>query len=157
MRYALAGTVVVTLGTFRYLDAACLTMATEEGLGSGVNEVHTVDAHEVVVETHGKRIGDSHETALSIGFHIIFFAADVHHDIPGLRGTEVEVCTTLLVHLRECVTGDGSLCCDGICGYFDFLVCYGQIGRTFGFETEVSCHGLTVAATQFAISCRIEV
>ena len=113
---ALLRTVVIAFATLGNLNAACFAVAAEEGLGGGVDEVDTIDIHEIVVEARHKRVGDSHEVAFAIGLHVIFLAADVDNDLTGIGGCNAEIGTAFLVNLRELIARNGGLGNEGICG-----------------------------------------
>ena len=101
-----------------------------------------------------ERIGNSHPAPLSVRLHIIFLAADVEHHLTGLRSLDTEICTSLLVHLRELIAGNGCLCDKGILRNF-YLLWHLDI-RTLRLIAEESCYSLTITATQLTIACRIE-
>ena len=154
---ALLRTVVVALGTLRHLQTARFAVAAEEGLAGGIDEVHALDVHEVIVEAHGQRIGDCHEAVLAVGLHVILLAADIYDDFLGLGCMNAEVGAALLVHLGEGVAGDGGLGCDGILGHLNlFSLCNGHLGP-FGLESELTGYGFAIAATQLAIAGGVEV
>ena len=112
--YALLWTVVVALFTLRNLDTTSLTIATEEGLGSRVDEADTIGLHEIVVESRNQRVGDSHEVTLAIGLHGIFLTTDVDNHLAGFRSRYAEIGTTFLVDLGEFIARNGGLSDKGI-------------------------------------------
>ena len=148
-------TVVVALGTFGHLKASRLAVAAKIGLTGGVDEVHPIDVHEIVVEAHGQRVGLGHKATLAVGQHIILLAADVDHHLTGLWSLNAEVGAALLVNLGEFVAGDGILYRHGI-GRHLYLLGHLDEG-TLGLETQVAGHGLTVATAQLTIASSIEV
>ena len=90
---ALLRTVVVALRSLGYLKTTALTIATEIGLGSGINEVHAIDIQEIIVEAYGQRIGNSHEDAIALRLHVVLLTANIHNDLLGLRSLDAEVST----------------------------------------------------------------
>ena len=64
--HSLLRTVVVALGSLGNLDTASLAVAAEEGLGGRVDEVHTANVHEIVVETNHQGISHSSPTSLTV-------------------------------------------------------------------------------------------
>ena len=152
---ALLRTVVITLRTLRNFKTTSLAVATEIGLRCRIDEVDTLDIHEIVVETYRQRIGNSHETALTIGLHIIFLTADVYNHFAGLRSVDAEISTTLFVNLRKLVARNGVLYCYCIGRNFNTL--WHLDIRTLRLESQMTCHGLTITATELAIACCIKV
>ena len=148
-------TVVVALGALGHFDTTALAVATEIGLTGRVDEVNAVDVHEVIVETHGQRIGLGHEATLAVGLHRVFLAADVDHDLAGLGCIDIEIGATLLVDLRELVAGDGVLDGDGVGGHHD-LRGYLHL-RPPGFEAQVTGDGLAIAAAQLTVAGSVKV
>ena len=144
VRNALLRTVVVALGAFGHLKAASLTVAAEVGLRGGIDEVHAVDVHEIIVETYGQRVGNSHEGTLSVGLHVVLLAADVDNDLAGLRSLDAEVGPALLVNLRELIAGNGVLHSHGIGRHLNLLRHVDV--RTLRLKAEVTGHGLSIAA-----------
>ena len=153
--YALLRTVIVTLRAFGNLDAASLTVATEEGLCAWVDEPHAVDFHKIVVEAHGQRVGDGHEVSFAIGLHVVLLAADIDNDFAGLWSLDAEVGASLLVNLREVVAGHGGLGDERIGGHLNLL---GHVDvRTFRLVAQEACHGLAVAAPQLTVTGSVKV
>ena len=146
MSDALLRTIVVAFRPLRNLDATRLAVTTEESLRGWVDEVDTVDVHEVVVEAHGQRVGDSHEVALSLGLHLVFLVADVDNDFLGLGRIDAEVGTALLVDLGELVARDGGLSDDGVGRHLNLLDSLRHVSRTLGLEAKVTGNSLAVAA-----------
>ena len=106
------------------------------------------------MESHGQRVGDGHETTLTVGLHVIFLAADIDDDLAGLWSLDAEIGTALLVNFREFVAGNSSLSGDGIGGD---LYALGHINmRALGLVTKETSHSLAIAATEFAIAGSIE-
>ena len=130
--HTLLWTVVVALRTLRHLETTSLTVRSEEGLRSGIDEVHAVDIHEVIVEAHGQRICHSHEDTIALRLHLILLAADVDDNLLGLRRIDTEVGTTLRVYLGEVVARNGVLTRHSISRHVDLLDGHRQIGGTLG-------------------------
>ena len=151
----LLGTVVVALGTLGDLDAARLAVTTEEGLRGGIDEVHAIDVHEIVMEAHGQGIGDSHPASLAVGLHVVLLVADIDNHLTGLRGLDAEIGAPFLIDLREFVARNGGLCDEGIGRYLNPL---GHLDIwPLGLVAEEACHGLTIAAAQLTVARCVEV
>ena len=147
-------TIVVTFWSFRNLEATSLTVTAEEGLCSRIDEVHTTDIHEIIVEALHQRISNSHPATFAIRLHVVFLVADIQHYLLCIRSTQVEIAATLRVDLREVVTGNGGLGNLCIGRNNDFLAWH---LRTLGFEAQETGNGLAIAAAQLTIACSIEV
>ena len=156
MSDALLWTVVVALRTFGNFQATGLAVATEVGLTGRIDEVHTINIHEVIVEANRQRIGHSHEATLTVGLHVVLLTADIYNDLLGLWSLNAEVGTTLLVNLRELIARDGILYSHCISRNLN-LLSHGQVGWTLGFKAEVAGNSLTIAAAQLTIASGIEV
>ena len=144
-RNALLRTIIITLLTLRNLDATSLAVASEEGLCGWIYEADAIHLHKVVVETHGQRIGDSHESTFAVGLHIILLIAHIHNDLTSLWSLDAEISATLFIHLGEFIAWHSGLSDEGV---FRHLNSLGHIDmRTSGLIPKETCHGLAVAAT----------
>ena len=147
-RHVRLRTVVVTLGTLGYLDAAGLSVATEEGFCGGVDEVLPTYINKIIVEADGERVGDCAPCALLVTAHLVLLATDIDHHLISLRRGHPEIGPALTIHLREIVAGNGGLCYVGIVGHDEgCLHLIAQEGQ----------HLFTIAPPQFTIARGIEV
>ena len=150
-------TVIIALRTLGNFKSASLTIGSKEGLRSWVNEVNAINIHEIVVETHRQRIGNSHKVALALRLHLVLLVANVNDNFLCLRRIDAEIGTTLRVNLRELIAGNSILASNSIGWYINLLNGNWQVSRTLGLETKMAGNSLTITATQLTITSSIEV
>ena len=95
MLNTLLRTIVVAFGSFRNLEATSLTVTAEEGLCGRIDEVHTTDIHEIIVEAFHQRISNSHPATFAVRLHVVFLVADIKHYLLCIRSTQIEIAATL--------------------------------------------------------------
>ena len=154
-RYTLLWTIVVALGALWNLDTTRLAVATKVSLGSRIDEVDAIYIHKVVVESYWQRIGNGHESTLTIRLHIVLLAADVYNHLTGLWSIDIEVSTVLLVNLRELIALDSGLSDECIGRNLNLLRHLDK--RALRLETKMTSYSLTITATKLTITCCIEV
>ena len=155
MRNALLRTIVVAFRTLGYLETTSLAVASKVGFRGRIDEIHAVNIHEIIVEANRQRIGNSHETTLTIGFHVILLTANIDDNLASFRSLNTEIGTALLVNLREFVAGNSVLNSYCIGGHHN-LLSYRHVLRTLRLETELASYSLTITATQLTIACSIK-
>ena len=155
MRNALLWTIIVALRPLRNLKTTCLTVTTEISLRCRIDEVYTFDIHEIIVEANGQRIGNGHETALTIRLHIILLTADIYYHLTSLRSIDAEISTTLTVNLWELISRDGILYSYSISRNLNSLRHFDI--WTLGLIAKVTGHSLAITATKLAVASSIEV
>ena len=150
MCYALLRTVVVSFVTFRYLNTASFTITSKECFCRRINEVNTINIHEIVVETNNQWIGNSHPTTFTIALHFIFLATYIKYYLICFWSMEIEIGTTFFVNFREFVAWYCCLCDESISRNF-YTFRHLDIWTLWGVA-EKTCYCFAIAAAQFAIA-----
>ena len=107
------------------------------------------------METNRQRIGNSHETALTIRQHIVLLATDVYYNLASLRSIYAEISTTIFVNLWELIARNGVL--NSYCIGRNLNTLWHLDIWALWLETKVTGNSLAITTTKFAITSSIKV
>src|SRR5574344_2025166 len=95
--------VIVTLVTFRNIQTAHQTVASEISITSRISNRDTIYIEDIIVETNNQRIGHSIPFAVGIAQHGIFLATDIYLHITCFGSMQTEISTMLGINARKFV------------------------------------------------------
>ena len=109
--------IVVSLSPLGNLYTTSLTVAPEECLCGGVDDIYPPNIDKIIMESYHQGIGDSTPDSFLVTTHVIFLTTDIYDYTTGKRCIQTEIGTALFVNFWEVISWNGGLSGHSILGY----------------------------------------